>query len=302
VAFEDDLLDLERRVLREAAGDWLGSIDELKRLLAMESPTLRAAVLSLLAPRIEDVALVGLLEAANLGAEDAATIARDADLSDEALAQLDAATRAVIVRREQRNAIKGLDKAAESALDKAHKLLAAGAAIEAVLSPLFESANHTRLVLETTINATANEAVIDVADAVDLALVWVAERNACVTCLAYAGQVARDRAPFPGGLTFGRKSYNPEAIKGPPRHPHCRCHLEPLVADEYAEALRREAERSVLRGYSLENESMGVRVDAAERLLARGTDAPKSVQAVAARAVKRGQFPTRLVPNGRAGA
>ena len=42
--------------------------------------------------------------------------------------------------------------------------------------------------------------------------------------------------------------------------------------------------------------SLRVRVDAAERLLARGVDAPKSVIAFARRAVKAGEFPTRGRP------
>ncbi|MEI5603996.1 hypothetical protein, partial [Streptomyces brasiliscabiei] len=79
-------------------------------------------------------------------------------------------------------------------------------------------------------------------------------------------------------------------------HPRCRCELEPLVSREYADALRREADRSVLRGFSLESEPMRVRVEAAERLLARGVDAPKSVIAYARRAVKRGEFDTRGRP------
>ncbi|MFM9481475.1 hypothetical protein [Streptomyces scabiei] len=41
---------------------------------------------------------------------------------------------------------------------------------------------------------------------------------------------------------------------------------------------------------------MRVRVEAAERLLARGVDAPKSVIAYARRAVKRGEFDTRGRP------
>ncbi len=49
----------------------------------------------------------------------------------------------------------------------------------------------------------------------------------------------------------------------------------------------------MLRGFSLESESMGVRIDAASRLLEQGVDAPKSVLAYAARYVKAGKFPDR---------
>ena len=84
--------------------------------------------------------------------------------------------------------------------------------------------------------------------------------------------------------------------KYPPAHPNCRCTVEPLNAPEYAAALRREADRSVLRGFSLESESMGTRVDAARRLIDRGVDAPKTVVAFARRAVRAGEFPTRGRP------
>jgi hypothetical protein len=51
-----------------------------------------------------------------------------------------------------------------------------------------------------------------------------------------------------------------------------------------------------LRGFSLESESMKTRVDAADRLVKRGVEAPKSVVAFARRAVKAGEFPTRGRP------
>jgi hypothetical protein len=69
-----------------------------------------------------------------------------------------------------------------------------------------------------------------------------------------------------------------------------------LRSAEYAEALRREADRSVLRGFSLESESMKTRIDAADRLVSRGVDAPKSVIAYARRSIKVGVFPTRGRP------
>lgn len=125
---------------------------------------------------------------------------------------------------------------------------------------------------------------------------WVAETNACVECLAYSGRVSKPGKPFPGGLTYGAKSYHPEPVDVPPRHPRCRCTIEPLRDKSYAAALRREADRSVLRGFSLESESMKTRIDAADRLVSRGVDAPKSVIAYARRSIKVGVFPTRSRP------
>ncbi len=141
-----------------------------------------------------------------------------------------------------------------------------------------------------------NEGSTAVADAAGLATVWVAETNACVHCLAYSGRIAKAGKDFPGGLTYGAKSYYPDPLPHPPLHPNCRCTVEPLRSVEYATALRREADRSVLRGFSLESESMGVRIDAAKRLVASGVDAPKTVIQYAERAVKRGKFGTRGRP------
>lgn len=296
MAFEDDLLDLEREVLALAAGDWLGKIDEIRALLLTESPALRGAVLELLAPTIDDTALVGLVRAAQLGADEAATIARLGNLSDDLLAQVNLAERNVTVPASIERDVRGLGARAAEALDKAKRLLIAGAALDAVTAPLIENQNRTRLVLETAVNAAANQAIVDVAEAGRLPLVWVAERDACVVCLAYAGRVVSGGETFPGGLTFGAKSYNPDPVSGPPRHPHCRCHVEPLNDQSYADALKREAVRSILRGYSLENESMTVRLEAAQRLINGKVDAPASVIKFAQRSIKAGAFPTRNVP------
>lgn len=131
--------------------------------------------------------------------------------------------------------------------------------------------------------------------------VWVTERDGCVDCLAYAGQVTD--GDFPGGLTFG--DFNPVSdLPDPPLHVNCRCTTEPwdmsaeLDPDEvsYPEALQREAERSVLKGWSVASESEAVRLKAADKLLKAGTDMPKSVQKAAERAVKKGEFASTVPP------
>ena len=127
--------------------------------------------------------------------------------------------------------------------------------------------------------------------------VWVAETNACVRCLKYSGRVAPVGGTFPGGLTYGRpRAATNGPLKHPPLHPHCRCTVEPLRSREYAASLRREADRSVARGFSLESESMGTRIDAAERLLKTDPNLPKTVVQYAERAVRRGEFTTRGRP------
>ncbi|MET8113806.1 hypothetical protein [Streptomyces prasinus] len=59
-------------------------------------------------------------------------------------------------------------------------------------------------------------------------LLWVAEPDACAACRAYAGHHIKPGGKFPGGLTLDpRRTAFPDAIPGPPRHPHCRCVLIP---------------------------------------------------------------------------
>lgn len=140
------------------------------------------------------------------------------------------------------------------------------------------------------------QAFVDVQRTVDgFARVWHAERDACVACLAYAGRyVSSPDDSFPPGLTYGDRPLQPLGdIAGPPLHPGCRCtlslvHVEAVV--DLSVALQREAQRSVLRGWSLPSESDAVRLRAAEALLKAGTSLPKSVQEYARRAVRDGRF------------
>lgn len=170
------------------------------------------------------------------------------------------------------------------------------------------------------INQAAADAVLGEADRLGGQVVWVAERDACVACLAYSGQLATPGGSFPVGLTYGDKPLlpwpDPKHLPGPPLHPHCRCHLMLWFGHDtaaaaaalpqgvktahvsYPAALRREADRSILRGWSLQSESHRARLRAAERLLAKGKalKAPQSVKDYARRAVRRGGWPSRTVP------
>jgi hypothetical protein len=115
-------------------------------------------------------------------------------------------------------------------------------------------------------------------------VIWEAERDACLHCLEFHGQRPSDGSEF-GAFTesglFAGKSLDFGAFDGhPPLHPHCRCRLVPWNGDtELLEAWQREAERSVLRGWSLPSESAASRIRAVHRLLQRGSRLPRSVQA-----------------------
>lgn len=285
---EQQLTELEERVLGTVRiGGWLAAVKELRVLLAMESPGIRRALFALYAPKVETSALAAVAEAFGLGRVDALEI-----IGDDA-AKAAKRTAKSVPGKDARDPIRGLDKAGVAALGAAVALAKTGAEPATYLAPIFGHADAIERRVSDAINRGGNEGATRVADVAGRPTVWVAERNACVHCLAYAGRVAEPGESFPGGLTYGKKSYYPNAIATPPRHPRCRCTVEPLLDQSYADALKREADRSILRGISLESESMAVRVDAAKRLVDGGVVAPKSVIAFAERAVRSGKFPTR---------
>lgn len=133
-------------------------------------------------------------------------------------------------------------------------------------------------------------------------LMWVAERDACLHCLALSGHVIKPGERFPASVTWGDRPLKWREFSGrPPRHPHCRCRIRPVIGDASAlsDVLQREARRSVVRGFSLPTESQPARLRAAARMLRRGAGLPKSVEAYGRQAVREGRFPRgRDVPTG----
>lgn len=174
-----------------------------------------------------------------------------------------------------------------------------------------------------------NDSIQQVAADRGARLLWVAEPDACVVCLALSGHLADPSTGewFDEEATFGKPGSAMRVwpfdmpLKGPPRHPHCRCVPElwfgpallpggPADTSLYnapalsatvdlPAALRREAKRSVLYGWSLPSESGTVRLKAAELLLAKGAGLPKSVEDRARKAVKAGKFDNRIHPSKR---
>lgn len=282
-----EIARLERQVLGVTrVSGFLDAVARLRRMLAMEDPRLRAEVLKLVAPAIGRDLAAAVGAAFDIGVLDA--VKEIGEGQPKRLPKTPPATLVAAARETQ--------KAVAAEITKARKLADSGADAATVLAPVSAARNIIERDVVTLVNAAGNAGTTAVADAVGLSTVWVAEVNACVECLAYSGKVAKPGKDFPGGLTYGAKSYNPEPIPFPPRHPRCRCTVEVLRSKEYATSLRREADRSVLRGFSLESESMSTRVDAARRLIENDVDAPKSVIAFARRAVKAGEFPTRGRP------
>lgn len=179
------------------------------------------------------------------------------------------------------------------------------------------------------VNKANSDAVRQVAVDKGAKLLWVAEPDACVICLALSGHVIDPMSGegFDEEATFGKPRSAPdvyppgEPLMSPPRHPNCGCHPElwfgPHVPEGGPEenalynrpgvganvdlpaALRREAKRSIVYGWSLPSESGAVRLDAAARLLQRGAGLPRSVEERGHRAVAKGSFDNRIHPSHR---
>lgn len=281
---------VERDVLaRPEVAGWLTLADRLRAALDDAPDDARLIVLAMVGPQIERAALEAVVVAYQLGATDGLRILGDLGRPDAlVLGRPSAASRAPVA---------GLDVEGAAAVARAQRLARVDADAASIAAPVLGFARRVRGSVSDSIQRAAADAITTAADAARLPTVWVAETNACVHCLGLSGTVAQPGRAFDGSATYGRRPLgNGAPISSPPRHPFCRCTLEPLVAPEYAAALRREADRSVLRGFSLESESMAVRIDAAERLIERGVDAPKTVIAFSRRAVAAGVFPTRGRP------
>jgi len=157
--------------------------------------------------------------------------------------------------------------------------------------------SRTEAAARFAVNRSLSDGVRAVAEEHQWSRIWLPERDACVHCLAYAGEVAGPGEAFRGGLTFGEKPLVPASgmVPDAPLHPNCRCRTRIYIvgtdSPDEPDALKREALRSVLRGWSLPSESERTRLKAAEKALARlDRPMPKSVQDYARRALKRGSF------------
>lgn len=217
---------------------------------------------------------------------------------------------------EVQRAVRSAQATAADRIERAVKLLKTAEApvhVQAALRVAHSAVGAVATGAEYAVNSAANSAPRRIALELGQRLVWVAERDACVVCLALSGEVIDPGAgeAFDEFATFGKPGsamavWPPGMpLTGPPRHPHCRCITQvwngtanPSV-DDWPTRLRHEALRSIAKGWSLPSESQRVRLYAAERILRSGRagQLPKSVRAEAESAVGRGRFATRAVPH-----
>ena len=198
--------------------------------------------------------------------------------------------------RDLRRVTRQVDQRARAALDDAVAYAQTGPLsrmedVQVVMNAAQRAATRARADVRWATNRAINAGASAVADAQGRHLVWIAERDACLHCLAYSGVVTAAGELFPEGLTFAASSGLP-AVPYPPLHPNCRCRVEPFNDDVGTDTgLQREARRAVLRGdsaYASERE----RLSAADRLLRRGAGLPRTVEERARRAVRAGRFET----------
>jgi hypothetical protein len=153
--------------------------------------------------------------------------------------------------------------------------------------------------VEAAARSIANEGInagtIDVAKKMQLRVMWIAERNACLDCLAHAGYVAEPGDPFPP-VSFDPNAKKVAAVALCPLHPNCRCQLRttdlpagPPPSDRSslspAARLAAEARRSVVYQWT-EYESGPAMQRAAEALLSAGAGLPASVEQRARRMLR----------------
>lgn len=205
------------------------------------------------------------------------------------------------------DAVDGIDRNARAVLDEADRLadlldLAEESNVLTVTSKVTSSGKGAEGTTRWSANRAVNQGIADAAARAGMRLLWAAERNACLKCLAYSGLAVAVGKDFPVGLTLGTGKSTLGGVPYPPLHRYCRCRVRPYAgpdatqkgADE-ASGLQREAMRTVARGWS-DYASLPERLRAVDLLLKRGFQLPKSVLARADRDRKRGSFSQRHRP------
>lgn len=191
-----------------------------------------------------------------------------------------------------------LDEAADMA-DKATDL--SKRELDAVSGRARSGVSRAQGSVRWTVNDGINSGTADVARHMGQRTIWVAERNACLHCLAYAGWSTEPDQEFPPGLSFdpagGLRSFG--ALLWPPLHPNCRCRIRlydgpagPPPGDrslvDPAARLAGEARRSVVYQWSDYASNAAAR-RAASALLADGAGLADSVEKRARAALRAGR-------------
>lgn len=293
----ENLLRLELEVVGKVAGSWKNDVGAVKEAVLTLASQVDDGDMSVIVDQVmallnglevpatmDAMALNGVEQAHHFGSS----------IAHEALGNY---TMSVPVSKNSLSAVDSLYSDAVDALDQVKQSLSqplVGSGIQSIvtpLNPLFQNPAKVERAVTWAVNNASNSAVSKISLKEGETMVWISERDGCVHCTAYAG-VRSTLTGFPKDLTFGSKplEVGGKTLPHPPLHPHCRCRVEPNITDEYADALKREAVRSILKGFSMDSESDKVRIDAAKRLLDEDPVAPASVKKYAERAITKGSF------------
>lgn len=282
---------------------------ELQQLEEDTAEQVREAVLQVIAAGITAAALAGVIDAVvrmvraavrlalRLGGETAGNAARGAGRTPRRRRG-----RVPTVRRPSRAPMAvPVEREVRRVMGRAIEDLGRASGDEARQEVADRAIKQLESVATTAVNQAASAGVNDAARRLGAdGVMWVAERDGCLTCQALSGHTMPLGKRFPAASTFGDHPLKWWGFDGlPPRHPHCRCRAKPVWGDSRAasSALQREARRSVVRGFSLPSESGAARLRAADRLLRRGAGLPRTVEEYGRNAVTAGRFPRgRAVP------
>lgn len=212
-----------------------------------------------------------LTDAAELGARHAVDFAHRASGRDFGVPGVD-------VSEAARDAARSLVDVVAAQLRLAARLLSprtiSGTGWRGVVVALAAARRAAALVRSAVawaVHRAVNDGAAQTIQYLDARAMWVAEPDACVRCLAYAGRLADRDGRFPGGLSMDphTRSTRHAATEGPPLHPACRCRLAPWRDGWGAlpDLLREQAWRSIATGHGRPSESHAARRRAAQALL-----------------------------------
>lgn len=197
--------------------------------------------------------------------------------------------------------VPDIDRATRDGLQEAATIARGGVRTRHTASAVAGKVRSTRARMQGTARYVANEGInagtAEVARVMNLRLLWVAERNACLHCLAHAGYAVNVGEEFPV-LSFDPRGSKLPGVPYPPLHPNCRCQVRTYDGEagppdtnrtslDPADRLAAEARRSVVYQWTDHASGPAAR-RAADALLSAGAALPSSVEKRARAAIKKG--------------
>lgn len=304
---DEETLTFEAAVLRDVTGNVTGALTELLRVIFVLFESINATTETVTEAQAEMIGLATAARIRDMGWEpmrptlaEATATAHRLGVERAARRFPDAVDRAKArSTRTRKRSTPNIDTALLRALRDAETLARKGIRTRTEVAQVAAKVSGAKARLQGTVRSVAHESLntgtLDVAKKMRLRVLWVAERNACLDCLAHAGYVANPGDLFPG-VSFDPMAKRVPAVPTCPLHPNCRCQLRvtdlpagPPPTDRSslspAARLAAEARRSVVYQWT-EYESGPAMQRAAEALLSAGAGLPASVETRARRMLR----------------